>query len=248
MRNRNVTIWVMVLVVICGRLQKADGMVVFNDGQTHTIDYVIDDQVEVEDSTFFLEPTTVNFVQGGDATGEVRVNENSVVNVMGASLTSALAVWDTAQGNLFDGYIPRVSLLDRAIFNMHGGTMGTNLYGNYQSCITVSGGHVQGNVSSTIDSSVSISGGTFDGYLHAGDNGLLTIIGSDFAVDGQPAPFGQYVGEREGILTGVLANGDLIDNWYYGTQNGTLILIPEPATLLLLGLGVPILSGLRRKR
>jgi len=74
---------------------------------------------------------------------------------------------------------------------------------------------------------------------------LLTIYGSDFAVDGVPFGYGEltsllggsYGNEPARRLTGILADGTPIDNDFYIGYDGKITLIPEPATVLLLGLG-----------
>ncbi|MBA7632239.1 hypothetical protein ES703_39782 [subsurface metagenome] len=82
-----------------------------------------------------------------------------------------------------------------------------------------------------------------------------TIIGSDFAVDGQPFGYGEltsigYNGnEPNRRLTGVLASGDLLDNNFciYG-DNAKIVLtpIPAPAGMLLGTIGVGLVGWLRR--
>ena len=49
-----------------------------------------------------------------------------------------------------------------------------------------------------------------------------------------------------GTLTGILANGDAISNDFYISTNASIVLMPEPTALLLVGLGVVIMR--RRKR
>ena len=79
------------------------------------------------------------------------------------------------------------------------------------------------------------------------------LIGSDFAVDGQPVGYGELTSVYGGgwnnepwrRLTGKLDNGDTIDNDFRIGYDAKIVLTPEPATLLLLGLGAVMV---RRKR
>ena len=75
----------------------------------------------------------------------------------------------------------------------------------------------------------------------------------DFAIDGVPVGYGQLTSILGGAapndpvrhITGTLADGSFINNDFYVGGNATVVLIPEPATLFLLGLGA---IKLRRKR
>jgi hypothetical protein len=84
-------------------------------------------------------------------------------------------------------------------------------------------------------------------------NAKLTIHGSDFAIDGTPFGFGEITSilgsdcgdEPSRRLTGTLANGDIINSQFQIGNSASIVLVPEPATLLLLGLGAVIM---KRKR
>ena len=94
-------------------------------------------------------------------------------------------------------------------------------------------------------SQVTVSGGSISGELLADYEGILTFHGSDFAVDGTLVGYteltsifgGSIVDEPHKQLTGTLLSGDPINNQFRIGNNGKIVLVPEPATLLLLGLG-----------
>ena len=71
-------------------------------------------------------------------------------------------------------------------------------------------------------------------------NLLCKIVNIFFKVNGLAVAYNTtYYGERQGILTGVLQHGTEISIDLRNTQNAgiTFVEIPEPCTLLLLGLG-----------
>ncbi len=81
------------------------------------------------------------------------------------------------------------------------------------------------------NSSAIISGGIFNSFLMAIGNSVLTLVGNDFTIDGQPVPYGEYTLDCEVTLTGLLANGEAFNNLII-LDSSTLILEPttEPTT------------------
>ena len=83
---------------------------------------------------------------------------------------------------------------------------------------------------------------------------ILTIVGSNFAVDGNPVPYGDLVAGSSGTLTGTLASGDSLNNEFlHGVNfeihvNSIIRLVPEPSTALLLASGVAGLAVRGRRR
>lgn len=95
--------------------------------------------------------------------------------------------------------------------------------------------------------------------LRARDSAVIEIYGSDFAIDGVAAGFGE-ISATQGTLTGTFSNGQAIGSnglgfWQGGHTVGAnsytgrifLMPIPEPSTAALVGLGLAAL-GISRRR
>jgi len=142
------------------------------------------------------------------------------------------------------------------IFN--GGASIGNVSAAQRSTITVNSGHIGGKLWASNSSSIYLNGGTVSQGLWSYESGKMYIYGSNFEVDGVSINGGGslrnygtnvdawHIG---GTLTGTLLDGSAINNNFmiYKISDGDIVLVhvPEPATLLLLGLGGVML---RRKR
>jgi hypothetical protein len=131
---------------------------------------------------------------------------------------------------------------DNSQVNMSSGYINYYLYGCDNSQVNMTGGLISGDLGAYGISDVSISGGSISGYFEAYESGQITIHGSGFNY-----PYGPLTGS--GHLTGTLASGDLVNNPFRIYGDGRIILVPEPATLLLLGFGAAMLKakGVKRK-
>ena len=132
------------------------------------------------------------------------------------------------------GVVGTLSAYDSSIFSMSGGNLYNTSHANIlDSDIAIA---MFSNDSSTAD----ISGGII-GRLSASGDSIVNIYGSGF----QYSPLGGHWGA--GYLTGFWENGDSFTIDFDGDSSYdhiNLHVIPEPATLLLFGLG----AGLLRKR
>ena len=131
------------------------------------------------------------------------------------------------------------------------------MYAHYASQVAISGGTVP-RLNAYETSQVTISGGTILNEMKAGttpgDESMITIIGSNFSVDGTPVDYGElttifggyWYDEPLRHLTGTLASGDALDNDFYISGNSKIVLapVPVPGAVLLGAIGL-LYSGWR---
>jgi hypothetical protein len=184
---------------------------------------------------------------------EIAGDDNSTINVYGGHHTS---LYSSSVVNIYGGYIDWWERTLGGFLNMEGGTF-ENILG-YEIEVIVSGGIIKGVIELGFNSVAEITGGNFEydgvamsfgmdlfydstatvsggrfsdvAYFRIMYDSILTFIGSDFEIDGQPADYGEYTGDNySAILTGLLASGEAFSGSIYLNQNGILIL--EPVTI-----------------
>lgn len=172
---------------------------------------------------------------------------SSITNMLGGGRIDTLNAYDTSTVNIFPGSWPwpseayRFFARDNSIVNISGGKV-SNLYTFDTSITNISDGEISG-IQVYGDGIVNISGGLLTG-LSTYYDGTITFIGSDFRLgDGLLLDNGRVTGS--GYLSG---------EWYDGTRwvtnisigtNSSVILTPEPTTILLLALGSVL--GIKRR-
>lgn len=80
------------------------------------------------------------------------------------------------------------------------------------------------------NSQVDISGGDI-GHILANDLSVIVINGFDFNYD-----YG-YITDTFGMLTGTLLSGEIFTTNFERYGDAQILIVPEPATLLVFGLG-----------
>jgi hypothetical protein len=150
------------------------------------------------------------------------------------------------------------------------GALHNSYKGVDKSHFDMSGGSITGN-SDSIGiwlrdySTASISGGMLSGDLMLWDWSALTFVGSDFAIDGVSVSLYEDIKNYAtyehisdsiygytGTITGTLSDGSSLNNYFEiwdnddGVSNANIFLIPEPCSLMLLGLGS--IALLRKRR
>jgi hypothetical protein len=220
----------------------------FKDGQSHTIN---DNTYQETDTDLRLDyglintpGTHIDLVNGGTVGGTIQAYNNASLNMSGGFVGAHVIAYDTTNITISDGHIwYHVIAHNNSNITISGGTAGNQING--------------GSVLANQNSIITISGGTFNQALFAANNSTIYLDGTGFQVDGQELSYGDTLrdfgneneGYLSGFITGTLADGisQLNNPFNIETEStANIIIIPEPTTLLLLGLGS--LALLRKRR
>ncbi len=246
-------------VVLFAGASPVMAVIEFKDGLTHDINYQIDDYVLVDDRSPGM-GTTINILEGGSITTNhgLAGYEDSIINIVGGAIYG-LHVFDSTRVTVSGGAMDSLQIFDTSRVTVSGGSISANLSANGSSQVAVSGGSIGGGLYVFDSTRVTVSGGQIGRDIFAGwdtgDNNQLTFFGWRFAVNGVPFGYGELTSIYGGTpydeparrLTGILASGEPLDNDFYIGGNASIVLVPEPATLLLLGIGAVVLLGRRRQ-
>lgn len=183
-------------------------------------------------------------ISGGSIRGFMWTDGNSQVEISGGSI-SWLCATNRSKVNISAGSIEDVLLATGGSkVNISGGSIGLKVHATNLGHVNISGGSIQ-DLFADAFSKINVSGSSIGGTLASNWSAILIIYGSDFAVDGEPFGYGELTSILGGFyrdepirrLSGTLVSGEPIDNDFYVGYDAKIVLVPEPATLLLLGLG-----------
>ncbi len=209
---------------------------VFDNGGYHPIAYTINEDVWVDQSVSNNPGTHIELVTGGWAKEDIWAYNYSTITVTGGQIDGELRAYNDVTLNINGG----------TIYDVMG-------FGNCN--ITLSDGTIGNDFSIGGDTGIAlISGGTIVGNLNLYDYGIINLDGSNFFADGAALNYGDNVRDYATVgidpwgnscltatVTGSLSNGSFLNNVVYIHDDADMYVIPEPATLLLFGLGVAIL-------
>jgi len=251
MEMARTAMFLMVIIVLCLGVSEVDAAytyIDFCDGGVHEINSSnstgVDDIVRI-DYGYPGIGTTVNLVLGGKIGYCLDAFENSNFTMSGGEIATHLSGSNDSHITISGGEIGEEVLCGgNSQVTISGGHIGIEINAYMNSQITFSGGTIGYDLRANGYSHVIISGGQVAHELWATQNSIMTVYGSDFSIDGLNVGYGPITA-TSGILTGALASGEMLNNNFYIYENASIILVPEPATVFLLGLGC---LALRRRR
>ena len=255
---------------------KAD--IYFSDGRTHTVDYMMYERLYVLDSSLgepttvnlvtgghiermmYAYDNSQVSISGGSIGLDLTAAGSSQVDMFSGSIGRNLWAYDNSCISIFGGSIGNGVLLPGSgQIDIYGGTIGGPLQGGYGqvniyggsigNSVTAAGsmqlnifdGSIMGGLAAMETGQVSISGGTIGDIVWCAGSSQITIVGSDFNY-----PYGTLTGS--GLLTGILASGDLININFSTLEDARIVLTPVPSAVILGSIGLTFSGWLLRRR
>jgi len=185
--------------------------------------------------------------------GAVIMYNDGLVHEISTVVYQDIAVYDSPSGQptvvrlVAGASTDDITVFQNSIFEMTGGEIedGTLiLWGHSQG--EISGGRISDDAMRFFGSSrLTITGGDIGPGFRTYEDAEVFIYGSNFQIDGVPVGYGRILVPM-GNLTGDLLAGQ-IQCSFDTFDRSSVTLVPEPATILLLGLGgLPLLRRRRR--
>jgi PEP-CTERM motif len=199
--------------------------------------------------------STVN-ISGGFIHNNSGASGNSIVNVSGGTVGSGFMTRNSTTMYISGGEVQDLNAVqDSNIFITGGRVGGFNLLSG---TARIEGGQVYGNLTTFTGSELYLTGGELSGDLVVSTGSIIHLTGTSFILDGldltpQLIPGEEVLITEQGVtIEGLLADGlpfsfDIVTNTstFLPDTVLTITLIPEPATLGLIGIGA--LAVLRRR-
>jgi hypothetical protein len=200
--------------------------------------------------------TTVNWYDGASIVNFIRpgvaVYQDAIFNMYGGRVDYILYTFNNSLANIYGGQINHfLDAGNDSIVNIHNGVINGDLFAVNRANVSMHDGYITQNLRVWEDAHCLLSGGIVYGAIVVGyfmdDKATLTIKGQDFNINGQTVGAGVYYANdfATGTITGILSNGDCLNNNFEIVGDSCIVLVPEPTTLSLLALGAVLL---RRKR
>ena len=146
-------------------------------------------------------------------------------------------IWNEAQLDMDEGTLRSLDMFNSSTADISGGDIEQGLYAWNESTVDMSGGTIGWSLEASDDSTVNLYGGLITDYLYATDTSVINIYGYSFNYDPHAGSWngGQLTGfwMDDTPLTIDFLDNLAFDSTYYDHVN----LVPEPASILLLGLG-----------
>lgn len=213
----------------------------------------------------------------GDDFGNLILVDSDSLFMTGGEI-QFLTAYDGSLVSLHDGSIGWLFPHDDSITTINGGSVGElmasgnsivtvndvsigdDLWAQGDSAIKITGGFIGDFLSSFDGSTIELSGGSIGGGLSASGSSIIYLYGSGFSVAGQTLKYGDSLRDYgtvgsyiTGTITGILQDDSVLNNTFSipTATNADIIVVPEPGTILMLGLGGFLIrrnSCLQRRR
>jgi hypothetical protein len=191
---------------------------------------------------------------GGNGTSAIGIGVYSgAVNIYGGSIKGGYGT--SADGLVIQNHDAAFS----SIANIYGGSIkgghGTvaygleiSYYGTYNNIVNIYGGSIEGGFGYAASAGLFVNGGTvniYGGSIEGGEevhDGKVFMYGMNFNYNLGP------INTDSGTITGILADGTPINTTFHQNKVGSIVLVPEPASLLLFGVGSLFACSRRAKK
>lgn len=256
MEKINVVFTIIVIVLSVKFVTIAESDVDLGDGGSYTLsDNTYQDSFVWLDRYVSNNPGThVNLINGGTIFSLFPYNY-STIDMSGGTIELNIQARGNSEVSVSGGVIGlHLVAEDNSMINFTNGTVIGSLLSENNSNIKMLGGSVNG---ATVwdNASISISGGIVANGLSTNQNGTIYLQGSGFEIDGQSLSYGDKLSNFgslvlngrydyfTGTITGTLSDGSNLNcdfrifNLEDLAGTGDIIIIPEPATMALLGVG-----------
>lgn len=225
-----------------------------NDGTIY-LGSNINDYITLDYHTVNSPGTHLELVDGGSAY-YVNAYGYSSVTISGGSIEQSLEMRGINSVIINNGSVGGVWIGDDSTLQIYDGTISYGIESMGNSTTIINGGAIGSNVEAWGESTIEIHGGTIDQRLMALTDGTIYLYGSDFSVGGQELGLGDNLrnygtingNEISGTITGRLQDGSVLNNTFsiYGLDTAAnIIIVPEPATLSMMCLGILLLKKKR---
>jgi len=283
MKRQSIVVMIILLTLIFLNLTTVKANIYLDDGLVHNIssqfphgNVYIDYQAPGMGTTINLLPggrisgspirayNDCNFnMLGGliDASGNLYAYDNTQITFSSGAITNGgLFLYDNTETTFSGGSMTNLGTNQNSMLSMFGGTITQQLMVDGSSEATVSGGAIGIRLVAGGSSLLTITGGdlgysTTSSEILATGSSVVTLIGSNFAVNGQDIGYGiltsisgsTYGDEPWRHLSGTLLSGDDFSMFFKIAYDAKIVTIPAPSALILVIIGLGCSSWKLRK-
>ncbi len=229
------------------------------NGEVNTTSAIFNNWVLV-DNLDFTDPATfttlivnspAEFNGANNQDTSIVILANSILEFNGGTVSEDIDFNEASIG-IFNGGLVEddIYVYDDSTVTINDLTLQDDLEAYDDSMVTINGGTFVEDIEAFGNSSILITGGNLGARVRTFGNSEISIFGRNFALDGTRV----YTGDQltsGGTLTGILRDGTEFSvqlDVGGGAGDNSLVIVPEPATGLLLLLGGTALALRRRQR